>query len=125
MLLQTIKRLRIISWLLLTLNLTLLYSTIISTVLALTPTFVAATTDLATAVATVTTSTAAVLTPVTTTKASATTTANFSKRLHLQLQHHQYQQQQYPASYQNYPFFPQIATELMDPLETSNQPGEL
>ncbi|KAM7352137.1 defective proboscis extension response 2 [Cochliomyia hominivorax] len=140
MLLQFIKRLQIIIWLLLTFNLTLFYTTIISTVSTITPTVAAAATGEASSSSSSATAVkignsqlsalAPVLATTTTTTTMRTTTTlkslltNHNKRLQLQLEHHQYQQQQYPAaaSYQNYPYIPHIATELMDPFDPSNQP---
>ncbi|XP_037823688.1 uncharacterized protein LOC119612050 [Lucilia sericata] len=123
MLLQLMKRLQIIVWLLLTFNLTLLYSTILSTVTLITPTLAAA--------ETVTISSTAALASATTTtfKSSSPSTtsssvSNHNRRLHLHLEHHQYTQQQYPASYQNYPLTPHIATEFMDEFHSPNQAGK-
>ncbi|KNC22827.1 hypothetical protein FF38_08067 [Lucilia cuprina] len=126
MLLQLMKRLQIFIWLLLTFNLTLLYSTILSTVTSITPTLAAAdntvtissTAALATATTTTFKTSSASSSSHTTTSSSA---ANHNRRLHLHLEHHQYTQQQYPASYQNYPLTPHIATEFMDEFYSPNQ----
>lgn len=125
MLVQLMKHLQIFIWLLLTFNLTLFCTTIISTVHHITPIAAAAIEDIITTTATslisetkIKSARASAVTSSSSSSSSSSTSStssiNYNKRLQLL-------QQKYLPYYQNFPYSPHMATEFMETLENSNQ----